>query len=135
MKVAFPLATTVRPATLFGHEDRFLNWHAWMGERLRMPLCEDGSALVQVCVCIDWVCVFFFTRRKTLNAFGGVCGCVTQLCVCMYALSRLLPRLASLPLALSRLARACQPVWVGDVARAIMLVAEEDPLEEESKVV
>lgn len=38
---AFPGATIVRPATMFGHEDEFLNWYAWMGERLRMPLIGD----------------------------------------------------------------------------------------------
>jgi len=47
VKASFPDATIVRPATLFGHEDWFLNWYAWFGERLRMPLVEDGSALVQ----------------------------------------------------------------------------------------
>ena len=41
VKAAFPGATIVRPATLFGHEDEFLNWYAWMGERLRMPLIGD----------------------------------------------------------------------------------------------
>ena len=44
---AFPDATIIRPATLFGHEDRFMNWHAFMGERLPIvPVVEDGSALV-----------------------------------------------------------------------------------------
>ena len=47
VRAAFPAATVVRPATLFGHEDWFLNWYAWIGERLRMPLVEDGAALVQ----------------------------------------------------------------------------------------
>ena len=43
VKKAFPSATIVRPATMFGHEDEFLNWYAWMGERLRMPLIGDIS--------------------------------------------------------------------------------------------
>jgi len=48
VKAAFPDATIVRAATLFGHEDKFLNWYALMnGWYWGAPLVEDGSALVQ----------------------------------------------------------------------------------------
>jgi nucleoside-diphosphate-sugar epimerase len=32
---------------MFGHEDWFLNFYAWMGERFYVPLVEDGRQLVQ----------------------------------------------------------------------------------------
>eukprot|EP00616_Rhizochromulina_sp_CCMP1243_P016761 CAMPEP_0118973840 /NCGR_PEP_ID=MMETSP1173-20130426/10935_1 /TAXON_ID=1034831 /ORGANISM="Rhizochromulina marina cf, Strain CCMP1243" /LENGTH=362 /DNA_ID=CAMNT_0006923535 /DNA_START=65 /DNA_END=1153 /DNA_ORIENTATION=- len=47
VRAQFPTATIVRPATLFGYEDWFLNWYAWLGERFAIPLLEDGSQLVQ----------------------------------------------------------------------------------------
>jgi len=48
VKAAYPDATIVRAATLFGHEDKFLNWYALMnGWFWGAPLVEDGSALVQ----------------------------------------------------------------------------------------
>lgn len=44
----FPEATIVRPATLFGCEDRLLNLLAFMAQRLpAVPMVEDGSALFQ----------------------------------------------------------------------------------------
>lgn len=44
----FPEATIVRPATLFGNEDRFLNLVAFMAQRLpALAMIEDGSSLVQ----------------------------------------------------------------------------------------
>lgn len=44
----FPGAVIVRPATMFGSEDRFLNWYAYLAARLpAVPLIGDGAALVQ----------------------------------------------------------------------------------------
>ena len=44
----------VKPATLFGHEDRFLNWTAETMSRLPyFPLLNNGSNLVQPVHCVD----------------------------------------------------------------------------------
>mmetsp|Transcript_100815 Transcript_100815/g.289260 ORF Transcript_100815/g.289260 Transcript_100815/m.289260 type:complete len:439 (+) Transcript_100815:31-1347(+) len=44
----FPEAVIVKPAELFGHEDRLFNWQGEMGSRLpAIPMLEDGSGLVQ----------------------------------------------------------------------------------------
>jgi NADH dehydrogenase (ubiquinone) 1 alpha subcomplex subunit 9 len=50
VKKAFPTACIIRPATMFGHEDWFLNFYASWGERFFgnfVPLVEDGRQLVQ----------------------------------------------------------------------------------------
>jgi len=49
-----PGATIVRPADVFGPEDRFLNWFARVNEFLpRVPLVEGGAALTQPIYCLD----------------------------------------------------------------------------------
>ena len=48
VREAFPEAVIVRPAKVFGHEDRFLNAYAYWGRRLGyFPVIDDGSALIQ----------------------------------------------------------------------------------------
>ena len=50
----FPDAIIVKPATVFGFEDRFLNWIAEANKRLPfMPLLDNGRALVQPVYCVD----------------------------------------------------------------------------------
>jgi NADH dehydrogenase (ubiquinone) 1 alpha subcomplex subunit 9 len=44
----FPDAIIVKPATVFGHEDRFLNWIAELNQRSKIfPLIDGGVNLVQ----------------------------------------------------------------------------------------
>ncbi|CAM9765395.1 unnamed protein product [Ectocarpus sp. 6 AP-2014] len=48
VKEAFPEATIVRPAKLFGNNDRLLTWIALMATRMgRVPLVNDGDNLIQ----------------------------------------------------------------------------------------
>uniref|UniRef100_A0A7S3HC55 NAD-dependent epimerase/dehydratase domain-containing protein n=1 Tax=Spumella elongata TaxID=89044 RepID=A0A7S3HC55_9STRA len=48
VREAFPEAIIVKPATIFGPEDRFLNWIAETTSRLPFfPLIENGQTLVQ----------------------------------------------------------------------------------------
>lgn len=54
VRAEFPEATIVRPATLFGDEDKFLNWFAYMACRLPggrrdgwVPMLGKGDQLVQ----------------------------------------------------------------------------------------
>jgi len=49
VRAEFPEAIIVKPATLFGHEDRFLNWQGEIGMRPfpGVPMLEDGRGLVQ----------------------------------------------------------------------------------------
>ncbi|CAN0188550.1 unnamed protein product [Pylaiella littoralis] len=48
VKEAFPEATIVRPAKLFGDNDRLLSWIALMATRTgRVPLVNDGDNLIQ----------------------------------------------------------------------------------------
>jgi NADH dehydrogenase (ubiquinone) 1 alpha subcomplex subunit 9 len=48
VRSAFPSATIIRPAKMFGPRDRFLNWIAWLATSLpRYPTVGDGSALMQ----------------------------------------------------------------------------------------
>jgi len=49
VREAFPGATIIRPATLFGVEDRFINWYATN----RKVLVNDGKALVQPVHAVD----------------------------------------------------------------------------------
>ena len=50
----FPDAIIVRPATVFGPEDRFLNWIAEACDRLPyFPIVNGGSSLVQPVFCND----------------------------------------------------------------------------------
>lgn len=50
----FPSAIIVKPATVFGAEDRFLNWIGEACERLPFfPLINGGSALVQPVYAVD----------------------------------------------------------------------------------
>jgi NADH dehydrogenase (ubiquinone) 1 alpha subcomplex subunit 9 len=54
VKEAYPWATIVRPSQLFGVEDNFLNWFAYMGARAPViPLMEGGHALTQPVYAID----------------------------------------------------------------------------------
>lgn len=54
MRSVAPGATIVRPADVFGPEDRFLNWFARVNEFLpRVPLVEGGAALTQPIYCLD----------------------------------------------------------------------------------
>ena len=54
VREAFPEAIIVKPATIFGHEDRFLNWIAEGLERLpAFPLLNGGSALTQPVYSLD----------------------------------------------------------------------------------
>lgn len=51
----FPEAIIVRPATIFGPEDRFLNSIADMNERLPfLPILNDGATLTQPLYCVDF---------------------------------------------------------------------------------
>lgn len=54
VRAAFPGAIIVRPATVFGPEDRFLNW---IGDSLEQfgafPLLDGGEALVQPVYAVD----------------------------------------------------------------------------------
>lgn len=51
---AYPWATIVRPAQMFGPEDRLLNWFANAAEMFPfVPLVEDGSALTQPVYAVD----------------------------------------------------------------------------------
>mmetsp|Transcript_26349 Transcript_26349/g.39059 ORF Transcript_26349/g.39059 Transcript_26349/m.39059 type:complete len:403 (+) Transcript_26349:124-1332(+) len=48
VKEAYPWATIVRPAVMFGHEDKLLNWFANAASRLPfVPLVNGGQALTQ----------------------------------------------------------------------------------------
>ncbi|CAM9846591.1 unnamed protein product [Discosporangium mesarthrocarpum] len=48
VRTVFPEATIVRPAKMFGHEDRFLTWTAIMAAKLgRVPLVNNGDSLLQ----------------------------------------------------------------------------------------
>jgi len=48
VREAFPEAIIVKPATIFGPEDRFLNWFAEVSSRSPfMPILGDGSTLTQ----------------------------------------------------------------------------------------
>ena len=48
VRAVAPGVTIVRPADIFGAEDRFLNMFAWMHQTLpRVPLVDGGQALVQ----------------------------------------------------------------------------------------
>mmetsp|Transcript_7640 Transcript_7640/g.11414 ORF Transcript_7640/g.11414 Transcript_7640/m.11414 type:complete len:208 (-) Transcript_7640:74-697(-) len=50
----FPEAIIVRPATVFGPEDRFLNWIAELNSRLPFfPLLDGGAGLVQPVYAVD----------------------------------------------------------------------------------
>ena len=50
----FVFQIIVRPATVFGAEDRFLNWIADASKLFRFfPLLHDGAALVQPIYCND----------------------------------------------------------------------------------
>ena len=52
--IFFSLQIIVRPATVFGAEDRFLNWIAEGSCRMPFfPLINDGNALVQPIYCGD----------------------------------------------------------------------------------
>jgi NADH dehydrogenase (ubiquinone) 1 alpha subcomplex subunit 9 len=54
VKQEFPEATIVKCATVFGPEDRFLNWIAEATDRLPFfPLIDNGSALVQPVHAVD----------------------------------------------------------------------------------
>jgi len=44
----FPGACIVRPGTMYGEEDRFLNWYATLASRTHyVPLVDDGKAIVR----------------------------------------------------------------------------------------
>ncbi|CAM9904362.1 unnamed protein product [Ascophyllum nodosum] len=48
VREVFPEATIVRPARLFGNDDRLLTWIAFMATRLsRVPVVNDGENLIQ----------------------------------------------------------------------------------------
>lgn len=48
VKAAYPWATIIRPAQIFGYEDRFLNWFAQIAGTLPfVPLIDGGEALTQ----------------------------------------------------------------------------------------
>ncbi|CAN0427263.1 unnamed protein product, partial [Ascophyllum nodosum] len=48
VREVFPEATIVRPARLFGNDDRLLTWIACMATRLsRVPVVNDGENLIQ----------------------------------------------------------------------------------------
>ena len=54
VREAFPEAIIVRPNTVFGAEDRFLNWIAETIEKFPlMPILEDGKYKVQPVHCVD----------------------------------------------------------------------------------
>jgi len=67
-----PGATIVRPADIFGAEDRFLNWIAKMYVTLpRVPLVEGGMARVQP-VYVDDVAQAIFKIAMVRAGCGGV---------------------------------------------------------------
>ena len=54
MREEFPDAIIVKPATIFGAEDRFLNWIAEACDRLPVfPLINSGATLVQPVYSLD----------------------------------------------------------------------------------
>jgi len=54
VKEEFPEAIIVKPATVFGPEDRFLNWIAESNDRLPFfPLINNGNTLVQPVYSLD----------------------------------------------------------------------------------
>lgn len=71
VRETFPEAIIVKPATVFGHEDRFLNWIAEGLERLpAFPLLNNGSALTQPVYSQD-VSAAIMAMIKNHKAFAG----------------------------------------------------------------
>lgn len=73
VREAFPGAIIVRPATLFGHEDRFLNWYGFLASRLpAVPLVNDGAALVQPVFANDIAkAILMIAQAKTSEVEGA----------------------------------------------------------------
>eukprot|EP00587_Corethron_hystrix_P004923 CAMPEP_0113302308 /NCGR_PEP_ID=MMETSP0010_2-20120614/3170_1 /TAXON_ID=216773 ORGANISM="Corethron hystrix, Strain 308" /NCGR_SAMPLE_ID=MMETSP0010_2 /ASSEMBLY_ACC=CAM_ASM_000155 /LENGTH=384 /DNA_ID=CAMNT_0000156067 /DNA_START=8 /DNA_END=1162 /DNA_ORIENTATION=- /assembly_acc=CAM_ASM_000155 len=79
VREAYPWATILRPAQLFGPEDRLLNWFAGVAGKVPfIPVIDDGQALLQPVYMSDVAeCIRKIVDEpdkfegKTIDCFGG----------------------------------------------------------------
>lgn len=110
VREAYPWATVVRPAQIFGYEDRLLNWFAWAAKSLPfVPLVDGGSALTQPVFMNDVADVIAKVvddpepyEGKTIDCFGPADYTYKELAAFVYDITGQEPRLAELPRELVR---------------------------------
>lgn len=109
VKEAYPWATIIRPAHIFGSEDRFLNWYAnaAAGSLPFVPFVDGGEALTQP-VYVDDV-ASIITRvvdepekyeGKTIDCFGPQDFTQKELAEFVYDITSQFPRKLDLPKAM-----------------------------------
>mmetsp|Transcript_12571 Transcript_12571/g.16507 ORF Transcript_12571/g.16507 Transcript_12571/m.16507 type:complete len:428 (+) Transcript_12571:53-1336(+) len=128
VKAEFPSAVVVRPAIMYGPEDRFLNWFATAAEKSRfIPLVNGGSPLVQpvyvtdVAKAIEKIVVDAKYDGKTFDLAGEEDYTWKEVAEFVYDITEQKHRLVNMPGAMAeKLGEFTQelahPVWTKDIA-------------------
>lgn len=117
VKEAYPWATIIRPAQLFGPEDKFLNWFASAASMYPyVPLIDGGHALTQPIYAVDVANVIQKVvddpesyEGRTIDCFGPSDYSYSELASFVYDITGQKPRKVDMPKSLVKTqARALQ---------------------------